>query len=326
MFFALYGSLRKKTEPTMTYSIRSVKITALALALAFTALAQQRNKEDAGAPHPIKPANWVDPDKTGPPGSHYATFSSKLAKSDVSCLVYLPPDYETATDKRYPVVYWLHGLNGIQRAGAKFVTQLDRFTREGKAPAMIVVMVNGMRDSFYNDSPDGKWPIESVIIKELIPHVDQTYRTIAKRETRGVESFSMGGYGAGHLGFKYPEVFGMVGVMSGALIPVESISAPNLVSIFKKMFGSDAAYFDANHPMALARKNADAIRGRTAIRIAVGGDDNLLSRDKALHDLLTELKIESEWEVVPGVPHNSTLFYDKLGDHAFAWYLKALSR
>jgi enterochelin esterase-like enzyme len=182
-----------------------------------------------------------------------------------------------------------------------------------------------MRDSFYNDSPDGQWPIESVIIKEMVPHVDQTYRTIAKREARGVEGFSMGGYGAAHLGFKYPELFGMVGVMSGDLITTETLAGgPNLAPIFKKMFNSDAAYFDANHPMTLARKNADAIRGRTAIRIAVGGNDNLQVPDKALHELLQELKIEHEWEVVPGVGHVSTLFYDKLGDHAFAWYLKAL--
>src|SRR5215469_15404987 len=77
----------------------------------------------------------------------------------------------------------------------------------GKAPEMIVVLVNGMVDSFYNASPDGKWPVESVIIKELIPHIDKTYRTIASREGRAIEGYSMGGYGAAHLGFKYPAVF-----------------------------------------------------------------------------------------------------------------------
>ena len=47
---------------------------------------------------------------------------------------------------------------------------------------MIVVLVNGMRDRFYCDSPDGKSPVEIVIVNELIPHIDRTYRTIAKRE------------------------------------------------------------------------------------------------------------------------------------------------
>ena len=47
---------------------------------------------------------------------------------------------------------------------------------------MIAVLVNGVAASFYRDDPSGKVPVETMIIKELIPHVDQTYRTIAKRE------------------------------------------------------------------------------------------------------------------------------------------------
>ena len=76
-----------------------------------------------------------------------------------------------------------------------FVSPLAAAIRAGKAPAMIVVLVNGIAASFYCDSPNGKLPVDSVIIKELIPHVDQTYRTIARREARAVEGFSMGGYG-----------------------------------------------------------------------------------------------------------------------------------
>ena len=54
-------------------------------------------------------------------------------------------------------------------------------------------------------------------MKDLIPHIDATYRTIADRGSRWVEGFSMGGFGAAHLGFKYPEIFGAVSIMSGAL-------------------------------------------------------------------------------------------------------------
>src|SRR5262245_31086110 len=127
-----------------------------------------------------RPARWLDPDRTEPQGTHYGTFASKLAGSEVSYLVYLPPTYESQPAQRYPVAYWLHGLNGTQRSGLPFVEQLDAAIRTGKAPAMIVVLVNGMRDSFYCDSKDGQWPIESVVIKELIPHIDATYRTIKR--------------------------------------------------------------------------------------------------------------------------------------------------
>jgi endo-1,4-beta-xylanase len=191
---------------------------------------------------------------------------------------------------------------------------------------MIVVLANGMRNSFYNDSPNGVWPIESVIVKELIPHVDATYRTIAKREDRAVEGFSMGGYGAAHLGFKYPQVFGIVGIMSGALLRPQGVAAMKNGEppIFEKMFGSDMARVVANDPFELVRQNATAIRGKTAIRIAVGSDDSLLPRNQAMHETLEELKIEHEFEVVPGVGHAALKFYETLGERAFRYYRKVL--
>ena len=276
--------------------------------------------------YPSTPAAWVDPDKTEPAGTHYKTFPSKLAaasalpSNEVSYLIYLPPSYETETSKRYPVVYWMHGLNGNQRAGSTFLAQMTPVAAAGKIPEMIVVLINGMKDSFYNDSPDGKWPIESVIIKELIPHIDKTYRTIARRESRAVEGYSMGSYGAAHLGFKYPELFGIVDVNAGALITPRAAVQP---AVYEKMFGSNDAYVQANDPTVLLRKNADAIRGKTFIRVAVGGDDSLLPNNKKLDDALTELHIEHGWEVVPGVAHNPPLFYKTLGERSMVTYEKA---
>lgn len=281
--------------------------------------------QDSGhAPHkmPSQPAAWLDPDKTEPPGTHYHTFTSKLAGGEVSYLVYLPPTYESEPVARFPVVYWLHGLNGNQRAGAKFVEQLDLAIRAQKSPAMIAVLVNGMKDAFYNDSPDGKWPIESVIIKELIPHVDQTYHTVPRRESRAIEGYSMGGYGAAHLGFKYPNLFGIVGINAGALIALNPQTMPE---IFAKMFGSDAAYFKANDPFELVRKNAGEIRGKTTIRLAVGDQDDLQVNDKLFDKLLTDLKIDHQFELVPGIAHNGVLFYTKLGAGAFAYYQQAIA-
>ena len=80
------------------------------------------------------------------------------------------------------------------------------------------------------------------------------------------------------------------------------------------MFGSDPAYVQANDPFALAAKNADAIRGKTVVRIAVGDQDSLKVRNQALHELLGQLKIDHEYELVPGVAHNGNLFYTTLGD------------
>jgi endo-1,4-beta-xylanase len=270
-----------------------------------------------------KAAHWIEPDKSEPAGTRYQTFASKLAKSEVSYLIYLPPDYETAKSRRYPVVYWLHGLGGTQRTGEKFVTPLDAAIRAGKAAAMIAVLVNGMRDSLYCDSADGKIPIESVIVRELIPHVDRTYRTLAGRRTRAVEGFSMGGFGAPHLGFKYPEVFGVVGMMAGVFQDVETVVLPVKPEIGEKMFGGDMPRARAENSAVLLEKNLDAIRGRTVVRICVGDKDPGLARSQAAHEALKRLKVPHEFHAVPGVAHNPEKLYQGLGDDAFLFYLKA---
>ena len=273
---------------------------------------------------PQAPSNWLDPNHAEPAGTHYRTFHSGLAASDVSYLIYLPPDYDRNASQRYPVVYWLHGYGGSQRAGAVFVTPLDAAIRAGKAPAMIVVLVNGLAASFYCDSENGRQPVDSVITQELIPHVDATYRTIANRESRAVEGFSMGGYGAAHLGFKHPDLFGMVSIFSGAL--TDSVEwgelHPPQGGRRKMMLAAPTAYFDATDLATVIRHNADAIRGRTRVRMAVGSEDSLKPNNVGLHEFLTQLKIEHEFEIVPGVSHNSAQMYKALGDRAFAWYGK----
>ncbi|MCX7012370.1 MAG: alpha/beta hydrolase-fold protein [Candidatus Sumerlaeota bacterium] len=303
----------------MTHSLRSFRIALFTLAPIVAAA------EEGQAPRGA--AVWLDPDRTEPAGTHYRTITSELVGGEVSYLIYLPPDYENDAVRRYPVVYYLHGFGGNQRAGAVFVTPLDAAIRVGKAPAMIVVLVNGIAASFYCDSPDGKRPVDSVITKELIPHVDQTYRTIAKREARAVEGFSMGGYGAAHLGFKHPDLFGLVSIMSEAL--TDSVEwgplQPPQGGRRKMMLSADKAYFEANDLATVIRANADAIRGQTKVRMAIGSEDSLRPNNEALNEFLTQLKIEHDFTVVPGASHNSVQVYRMLGDDLFAWYRKAWS-
>jgi endo-1,4-beta-xylanase len=258
---------------------------------------------------PAAKAAWVDPDKGEPNGTKYCTFTSTVLGADVSYLVYLPPGYQTQTT-RYPVVYWLHGLGGNQRGGASvFVPHVDAAIRKGALPPAVVVSVNGMVNSFYCDWADGKLPIESVIVKDLVPHIDKEYRTVARREGRVVQGFSMGGFGAAHLGFKYPDVFGAVCVDAGALLREAALDGPILTPVFK----GDRDRFRAEHPLQLVEKNVEKIRGRTTIRVGVGGDDSLLPRNRELHELLEKLKVEHRYEVVAGVGHNARDYYEKLG-------------
>jgi enterochelin esterase-like enzyme len=112
---------------------------------------------------------WVDPRTEGLPGTKYKTFYSSTFQGDVSYLIYLPRNYEENLNKRYPVVYWLHGGAANPRQGVRFVHRLDNAIESGAAPEMIVVLVNGKGGSLFRDSKDGKAPVETVIIKDLTP-------------------------------------------------------------------------------------------------------------------------------------------------------------
>jgi len=87
------------------------------------------------------------------------------------------------------------------------VKKIDEEIRAEKLPPFLVILVQGLPHVRYINSKDSTRPVEDVIIKDLLPHVDATYRTMPMRSRRGIEEMSMGGYGALRLGFKYPELF-----------------------------------------------------------------------------------------------------------------------
>jgi endo-1,4-beta-xylanase len=304
------------------------KSLIVALLLCVIAANAQQPAAPQNAPEkrrqmPMAKAEWLDSNQGAPNGTLYKTFTSKVIGQDVSYLVWLPPGYAEGT-KHYPVIYWLHGMGANQRGGASmFVPQADAAIREGTLPPCIVISVNGMVRSFYCDSSDGKVPMESVITKDLISHVDATYRTLATREGRVIEGFSMGGYGAGHLGFKYPELFGTVVINAGALIDPSLTNIPQNGAMFS-VFGNDNERRVAEHPLTLARKNADKLRS-THIRIGCGSLDGLLPRNQELHDLLTQLGIEHEFQIVPDVAHDSPKYYRLLGTKVFAFHRRSLA-
>jgi enterochelin esterase-like enzyme len=273
---------------------------------------------------PMPTPAWLDPNHEAPNGTQYKTFQSKVINQEVNYLIYLPPGYDKETEKRYPVIYWLHGMGGNIRAGAMmFVPALDAAIKDGSMPPAIVVLPNGMVNAFYCDTVEGPHPVESVIIKDLMPHIDETYRTIPKREARIIQGFSMGGYGAGHLGFKYPELFGTVIINAGALLDPDG--PMNATGPMAHVFGNDAARRKAEHPRELARKNAEQLRGRTRISIGCGSIDNLLRYNQDLDRVLTELNLEHTYETLPDVPHNAALYYKKMGEHMFDVHKQALT-
>ncbi len=186
---------------------------------------------------------------------------SSILAHPVRVCVALPESYASSAPKRYPMLYFLHGLFENERSWDERGGQqvLEELQRQGQLGEFLVVLPDGGR-SFYVNSLDGRERYEDFFIKELVPFIDGKYRTIADRSARGISGTSMGGYGALHLGMSHPEVFGSASAHSAALLPRIPNPLPSegrwrfYARILERAFGSplDAAYWDANNPLTLA--------------------------------------------------------------------------
>lgn len=254
-----------------------------------------------------------------------SSFDSALVGEKVGYYVYLPPDYDSNRAQRYPVVLWLHGAYGRPHEASPIIARLDKAIRSGAATPMIVVSAldpTGL--GMWTDSKDGRLPMESLIVKELIPHIDRTYRTVAIAEARAIEGFSMGGYGAAYLGFKYPELFSSVSMLAAALHKPETLKERR-AAIFMNVFGGDLDYAQDRSPWRWAVKNAPKIRKRQRVRLHVGAEDGLLAWDREFHELMEKQGIAHEWGVVPKSPHEvGALMRNWEGDY-FAFYREAFA-
>src|SRR5215207_639564 len=163
-------------------------------------------------------------------------FQSKLINTTLPYNVILPVDYDTSRTTRFPVLYLLHGLTGHYSDWLTRTNIADYVS----AYRMIVVMPEG-NDSWYTDSAAiSTDKYESYILKELIPDVQQRYRTIEARYARSIAGFSMGGYGAIKFGLKSPATFVFAGSMSGAfgVTRLTDKEIPDLWRESMKLFGA----------------------------------------------------------------------------------------
>ncbi len=129
--------------------------------------------------------------------------------------IYLPPNY-TSGNKRYPVVYLLHGFTNDENNLLHLKTVYETLLEGGKVQEMILVFPNGNNKfggSNYLSSPTiGDY--ETYIAKELVAHIDGKYRTLPTRDSRGITGCSMGGDGAIHLALTFPDVYNVAAPMS----------------------------------------------------------------------------------------------------------------
>lgn len=162
--------------------------------------------------------------------------------------VYLPAGYQANTEVRYPVLYMLHGFTdrddlwfGFQPHWINLTAIVDSIIQAGMCRELIVVMpnaYNSFKGSMYSSSVTiGDW--ETFVTSELVSYIDQHYRTLATRESRGLAGHSMGGYGTIRLAMKYPDVFSSIYLLSPCCMEKNINPNPGLISNVQNVISKD---------------------------------------------------------------------------------------
>jgi S-formylglutathione hydrolase FrmB len=157
-------------------------------------------------------------------------LQGESADPDVS--IYLPPGYDSDRNRRYPVIYLLHGYGGTDTTWAGRIANvpeiMDRGIAEKTTREMIIVMPSSYTKhggSMYSNSvTTGNW--EGYIADDLPYYVDTHYRTIPDRASRGIAGHSMGGFGAIRIAMKRPDVFSSMYNLSACCLISDPVAAP----------------------------------------------------------------------------------------------------
>ncbi len=251
-----------------------------------------------------------------------SAINSRILSEVMHYCVYLPSGYDASAAehpaKRYPVLYFLHGLGDNERTlfNSGGWTMLDDLRNKHELGDFLIVAPEGRR-SFYVNSADGKFPYSDFFLRELMPHIERKYRIRPGRAQRAISGVSMGGYGALRFAFAHPELFSSVSAQGAALMPASpkqldaaaNAGAP-MLSVLQPVFGSpiNVAHWNANNPFVLARQNAAGLR-KMPIYFNCGQDDNYgFERGAAaLHAELDREHIKHEFHLYPG-DHSMTYF------------------
>lgn len=287
-------------------------IRTLSLVLALFSLVPAANGQDQKKQpgKPLQPFRWVNPLMQEYPGVSHATFKSPSMELDVGYCIYLPPacSKSGSENQRFPVVYYLHGGRpGSEVKSVRLSTFVHKYITDGSVPPMIYVFVNGGPVSHYNMPERENAMGEDVFVKELIPHIDATYRTIADRSGRGLEGFSQGGRGTTRIMFKHPHLFCSAAPGGAGHSTEKRISEENGREDENLIFAPGYNTWD------LARKYAAKPEPSLRILVHVGTKGFNYENNLEYMTFLESLKIPFDRLIVPDVPHSAGEIYEKRG-------------
>ncbi len=251
-------------------------------------------------------------------------FRSAALGEDRRIVIYLPPGYNQQTQRRYPVLYMLHGYGGFNLTSTTeweqwgLQSQAELMISDGRIQPLIIVQPSGYMDKgepsyFFNHGPgtDGKrWG--DYIWQDVVKYVDSTYRTIPAPASRAIGGFSLGGQGALSLALAHPEVFQIVAGHSPSFRGADGSIA----------YINDWNWFNPFDPIWLVKNTEharqlkiwiDVAQSDTAVRECGPGSDRCVH---AFHDLLVAKNIPHEYhDDQPGVHDGLTYWRWQIPDY-----------
>ena len=192
-------------------------VATTAAALALAALPVQAQNISAPAPA-IPEGITVEEIKV-----HGPSLMGNLEGNEVDrqVMVVLPPSYKTSPNKRYPVVYYLHGFAIDGRNFYNYMKVPEAVAKNAAEGNEFIVVIpdtlTKMGGSMYSSSVT-TGDFRKFIAEDLVGYIDSHYRTIATRGGRGLAGHSMGGYGTARIAMKRPEVFSSIYMMSACCL------------------------------------------------------------------------------------------------------------
>jgi enterochelin esterase-like enzyme len=255
-------------------------------------------------------------------------YSSKSVATPRRALIYTPPGYRNDT-KRYPVLYLLHGWGGDESEWlepGRTAQIMDNLLNEHKIVPMIVVMPNGHHDR--RAVPDISTPpstadlaplppkgydiapsiteIAKSVTSDLVPYIDQNFRTIQSSSSRAIAGLSMGGAQSTYIGLNNPDEFAWVASFSGAIIAWPGMMIPAKAPAQEGAAGPSIPRYSLN-PEAITKNvpglNESINDKLRLLYISCGLDDGLITSNQQFEAWLTEHKIHFAHEEVSGYAH-----------------------
>jgi S-formylglutathione hydrolase FrmB len=234
------------------------------------------------------------------------TMPSKILARNVSYCIVLPASFDADKTKHFPILYALHGLGDNEQffVHSGLWNVVEDLRERGELKDFLIATPAGGA-AFYINSKDGKVRYEDFLLQEFFPFIEKRYRALPGRAHRAISGVSMGGYGALHLAFRHPQLFGSVSAHSAALIEKLPAFLNTPQSPRSRVLGSvfgippDIAFWNASSPLNLARSsNLSGLK----IYFDCGDQDDygFEAGATALDKILTARKIPHEFHLYPG--------------------------